>query len=126
MIAGTLTKLRFVNATSTLSTISLAARVGSFKQYSKMPVDEKVLKTEQEWKSELSREEYRVLREKGTEPAFSGRFDKYYPEIGSGYFACRGCLNPLYSAQSKFDSGCGKLVVFMKSLSFVSPFLLIV
>ncbi|EGD80339.1 SelR domain-containing protein [Salpingoeca rosetta] len=66
-----------------------------------------VKKTDQEWKSLLSREEYRILREKGTERAGSGEYDKFYPKKGEGHFACRGCGNPLYSAAAKFNSGCG-------------------
>mmetsp|Transcript_598 Transcript_598/g.1077 ORF Transcript_598/g.1077 Transcript_598/m.1077 type:complete len:144 (+) Transcript_598:2195-2626(+) len=66
---------------------------------------EKVVKSEDEWRSQLSSEEFHVLREKGTERARSGEYDKMYPT--SGYFECRACGNPLYSAKSKFNSGCG-------------------
>mmetsp|Transcript_42385 Transcript_42385/g.106342 ORF Transcript_42385/g.106342 Transcript_42385/m.106342 type:complete len:358 (-) Transcript_42385:302-1375(-) len=62
-------------------------------------------KSDSEWKSALSDFEFKVLREKGTEPAGTGEYDKFYPD--SGYFACRGCGAPLYSAQAKFNSGCG-------------------
>ena len=65
----------------------------------------KVVKTPAEWKAVLSPLEYRVLREKDTERAFTGEYDKFKPK--QGYFACRGCGNPLYSWQAKFDSGCG-------------------
>ena len=51
--------------------------------------------------------QFYVLREKGTEPAGSGIYDKFFPDPGEGYFACAGCGSPLYSAASKFDSGCG-------------------
>mmetsp|Transcript_1126 Transcript_1126/g.2107 ORF Transcript_1126/g.2107 Transcript_1126/m.2107 type:complete len:197 (-) Transcript_1126:230-820(-) len=61
--------------------------------------------TMDDWKQILAPEEYYVLREKGTERPGTGEYDKFYPE--EGYFACRGCGNPLYSAQSKFNSGCG-------------------
>ena len=54
---------------------------------------------------QLSKEEYHVIREKGTERAGSGEYDKQYPT--KGYFACRACLAPLYSAGAKFKSGCG-------------------
>ena len=66
-----------------------------------------VVKTEDEWQQALSSEEYRVLREKGTEPAGSGEYDKFYPQVGEGYFSCKACGNPLYSAAAKFNSGCG-------------------
>jgi len=58
-----------------------------------------------DWKSKLSAEEYRVLREKGTEAEGTGEYDKFYPK--TGYFICRGCGNPLFSAGAKFKSGCG-------------------
>ena len=51
--------------------------------------------------------QFYILREKGTEPARSGVYDKFYPAPGEGYFACSGCESPLYSAAAKFDSGCG-------------------
>eukprot|EP00056_Hartaetosiga_gracilis_P014205 m.239957 g.239957 ORF g.239957 m.239957 type:complete len:202 (+) comp14334_c0_seq1:114-719(+) len=65
----------------------------------------KVSKSDVEWKQQLSKEEYQVLRKKGTERPGTGEYDKFYPK--EGYFACRGCGNPLYSAESKFKSGCG-------------------
>jgi peptide-methionine (R)-S-oxide reductase len=66
---------------------------------------DKVVKEESEWKKELSAAEYNVIRGKGTERAFTGEYDKFFEQ--GGYFACKACKNPLYSAQSKFDSGCG-------------------
>lgn len=66
---------------------------------------ERVQKSESEWKSELSEMEYYVLRQKGTERPRTGEYDKFYPS--KGYFKCAGCGNPLYSAESKFNSGCG-------------------
>eukprot|EP00193_Tetraselmis_chui_P012136 CAMPEP_0177774000 /NCGR_PEP_ID=MMETSP0491_2-20121128/13229_1 /TAXON_ID=63592 /ORGANISM="Tetraselmis chuii, Strain PLY429" /LENGTH=147 /DNA_ID=CAMNT_0019292261 /DNA_START=89 /DNA_END=532 /DNA_ORIENTATION=+ len=64
-----------------------------------------VQKSDEEWKAELTPEEFRVLRAKGTEPPRTGEYDKFYP--GEGYFACRACKHPLYTAKAKFDSGCG-------------------
>lgn len=57
------------------------------------------------WREKLSREEYRILRQKGTEMGGTGEYNKFAPV--EGFFKCAGCGNPLYSAQSKFDSGCG-------------------
>jgi len=65
---------------------------------------EKITKTEEEWKKELSAEEYKVIRQKGTE-ARGGEYDKFYPK--EGHFVCRACKTPLYSAEAKFASGCG-------------------
>ncbi len=61
-------------------------------------------KTEEEWKKELSPEEYRVLREKGTEPPFTGKF---YLNNEKGAYVCAACGNELFTSDMKFDSGCG-------------------
>jgi peptide-methionine (R)-S-oxide reductase len=53
----------------------------------------------------LTPEQFRVLRNKGTEPPGSGTFDKHYPT--AGVYTCLGCDAPLYKANHKFDSGCG-------------------
>ncbi len=61
-------------------------------------------KTEDEWKKKLTPEQYRVLREKGTEAPFSGKLlhaDK------DGVYTCAACGNPLFSSDAKFDSGTG-------------------
>eukprot|EP01012_Entosiphon_sulcatum_P027809 TRINITY_DN3355_c0_g1_i3.p1 TRINITY_DN3355_c0_g1~~TRINITY_DN3355_c0_g1_i3.p1 ORF type:complete len:146 (+),score=24.31 TRINITY_DN3355_c0_g1_i3:122-559(+) len=58
-----------------------------------------------EWRQRLTAQEYEVLRNKGTERAFTGEYEKFQPS--EGYFACRGCGQPLYTAASKFHSGCG-------------------
>jgi len=73
----------------------------------KYPAPEKysIQKTEAEWKKELSSKDYQILREKATEHAFSGKYDK--GEYKDGHFICKACSSPLYSAQAKFDSGCG-------------------
>ncbi len=65
---------------------------------------DRVMKTEEEWKKELSAEEYRILREKGTEPAFSG---KYWDNHKDGVYHCAACGNPLFDAETKFESGTG-------------------
>ncbi len=65
---------------------------------------EKVEKTEAEWREELSPEEYHVLREQGTEPAFTGG---YHDTKEEGVYRCRGCGAELFSSDTKFDSGTG-------------------
>ena len=74
-----------------------------------------VVKSEAEWKAELSDFEYKVLREKATEPAGSGEYDGFYPKAGEGHFVCRGCKNPLYSAEAKFASGCVRVCARARS-----------
>lgn len=60
--------------------------------------------TEEQWKAKLSDEEYRILRKKGTEPAFSG---KYYDHHESGIYVCKGCGAELFRSDTKFDAHCG-------------------
>ncbi|KAI5476408.1 hypothetical protein MNV49_007786 [Pseudohyphozyma bogoriensis] len=62
-------------------------------------------KSEAEWQAQLSPEQFRILRKKGTEPAGSGEYDKHYPD--KGVYECAGCGTPLYTADTKFKSGCG-------------------
>ncbi|MEL6812365.1 MAG: peptide-methionine (R)-S-oxide reductase MsrB [Bacteroidota bacterium] len=63
-----------------------------------------VQKTEEEWLSELGEERYRILRLKGTERPFSG---KYNLKADDGTYQCGACSTPLFESNSKFDSGCG-------------------
>ena len=64
----------------------------------------KISKTDNEWKKELSSDEFKILREKGTEPPFTGIFNNHYE---TGIYTCKGCGNPLYTSDSKFNSSCG-------------------
>nr|WP_240907291.1 peptide-methionine (R)-S-oxide reductase MsrB [Paludisphaera rhizosphaerae] len=61
-------------------------------------------KTEEEWRKKLTPEQYHVVREKGTERAFTG---KYWNHKEDGVYRCVGCGEPLFDSNSKFDSGCG-------------------
>jgi peptide-methionine (R)-S-oxide reductase len=64
----------------------------------------KIQKTDAEWRQALTPEQYRILREKGTEPAFTGA---YYDEKGRGVYRCAACSTPLFTSDEKYDSGSG-------------------
>ena len=65
---------------------------------------EKIIRTDEKWKEDLTRDEYIVMRRRGTEPPFSG---KYYNFKGEGIYRCAACANDLFSSEAKFDSGSG-------------------
>ena len=65
---------------------------------------DKFILSEEEWKSRLSPEQYRVCRDKGTERAFTGMYNNHSLE---GIYNCVACQLPLFSSESKFDSGTG-------------------
>ena len=67
-------------------------------------MSEKVIKSDEQWRSDLSAEEYRVLREAGTEAPFIG---EYTDTESEGIYACRACGAELFRSDSKFHSGCG-------------------
>ena len=67
-------------------------------------MNEKITKTDEEWKKELNAEEYEVCRLKGTERAFTGM---YWDCKDEGVYKCRGCGIELFSSDAKFDSGTG-------------------
>ncbi len=65
---------------------------------------EKIHKTEEEWRRELTPEQYHVLREKGTERPFTGQ---YAQSKDNGVYRCAGCGQELFSSDTKFESHCG-------------------
>ena len=64
----------------------------------------KVVKSEEEWRAQLTPEQYHITREHGTEPAFSGEYDGCKDQ---GVYKCVCCGNPLFDSAHKFDSGTG-------------------
>ena len=73
-------------------------------QQKRFVMTDKVVKSEEEWKKQLSPEEYHVTREKGTERAFTG---KYWNNHEKGVYRCVACGNDLFSSKTKFESGTG-------------------
>ncbi len=65
---------------------------------------EKVMKTDEEWKKELTPEQYYVLRQKGTERPYTGEYDQHFEK---GTYYCAACGQELFSSETKFDAGCG-------------------
>lgn len=60
--------------------------------------------TDKDWKEKLSTEEYYILREKGTERPFTGKYNDFFEK---GYYVCAACGNKLFTSDTKFDSHCG-------------------
>ena len=73
-------------------------------QNKKQNVLNKMKKTEAEWRKTLTDQEYRILREKGTERAFTGKYDGHFEK---GVYNCSGCGNQLFESETKYRSGCG-------------------
>ncbi|WP_081413753.1 peptide-methionine (R)-S-oxide reductase MsrB [Eisenibacter elegans] len=69
-----------------------------------IPESEKVVKTDQEWKQVLDPQAYQVLRQKGTERAYTGAF---WNHKAKGLYLCAGCDNELFHSDTKYDSHCG-------------------
>jgi peptide-methionine (R)-S-oxide reductase len=65
---------------------------------------DKIVKTDQEWRAQLSPEQFHVTRKAGTEPAFTG---KYWNSKDHGTYACACCGEPLFSSEKKYESGTG-------------------
>lgn len=80
--------------------VILCSSLATFGQKQKF----KVQKTDKEWKAQLTKEEYEVLRNKGTERAFTG---KYWNTFNKGEYVCAACGQVIFNSDSKFKSDCG-------------------
>jgi peptide-methionine (R)-S-oxide reductase len=67
-------------------------------------LSQKIVKTDAEWRAELTPEQYHVLREKGTERPYTGEYDHSFDD---GTYTCAGCGAKLFASEAKYDSGCG-------------------
>ena len=74
------------------------------KAREEMQETSKVVKSEEEWRRLLTPEQFHIMRQKGTEPPFTG---KYHNHKGKGVYTCAGCGLELFSSETKFDSGTG-------------------
>jgi peptide-methionine (R)-S-oxide reductase len=79
-------------------------KAGEWAQHYLTMAGLEIKKSEQEWRAQLSPEEYKCLRQEGTEAPGVGEYHTFFPK--EGYFMCRACKNPLYAAGSKFKD-CG-------------------
>lgn len=87
-----------------LSTLVISGCVHTNKKIEGTVMPEKINKSQEEWKKVLTEEQYKVLREKGTERAFTG---KYWDHTEEGIYKCAGCGEILFESDTKFDAGCG-------------------
>ena len=96
-INGKVEKPTYYNSIQLLENINILSS-------KKQNVLNKMKKTEAEWKRDLTDQQYKILREKGTERAFIGKYDGHYEE---GIYECAGCGSQLFQSETKYRSGCG-------------------
>lgn len=93
--------------TQTAATVEVASVPTAHIRIEDLEVDlflDKVLRSDAEWQTQLTPEQYRITRHQGTERAFTG---KYWKTKGTGVYRCVACSQPLYSSRTKYDSGTG-------------------
>lgn len=83
---------------------SCAAQTAKQPEKTEQKMEEKVVKSDDEWRKQLSAEQYYVLREAGTERPGTGKYNLTFED---GIYHCAGCQAPLFASDSKFESHCG-------------------
>jgi peptide-methionine (R)-S-oxide reductase len=96
--------MKFIKNTVLFFLIFSGGMILAQEKSTEMKTTEITNKTEEQWKQELTPEEYRILRECGTEPAFTG---KYYNHKEDGTYTCAACGAELFTSDTKYDSGSG-------------------
>lgn len=96
--------MRILSLILTVTLLSSCAQSQENKFISPLPDSLTVIKSDSEWQQQLGPNAYKVLRKKGTERAFSGKYHDYKEK---GYYLCNACNNPLFSSETKFNSGTG-------------------
>jgi peptide-methionine (R)-S-oxide reductase len=96
--------MRFFSSLGVLALLACNSPLGASPDGPRKQKSYPVTKTDDQWKKDLSASQYEILREKGTERAFSG---KYWDEKREGTYVCGGCGLPLFDSDTKFKSGTG-------------------
>lgn len=102
-LAGVAMLLAACNASRTVE-VAVSAATNSPVVATEQTMSNNVTKTDEEWRKQLTPEQYAVLREKGTERAFTG---DYWNTKDKGTYRCAGCGEVLFQSDTKYDSGCG-------------------
>ena len=97
-------KLPYLSAAVLFLLLNVDSTVAQKNQSKPANMSETVVKSEEEWRGCLTPEEYRILRDKGTEMAFTGKYNKHSED---GVYTCAGCGAELFSSETKYDSGSG-------------------
>jgi peptide-methionine (R)-S-oxide reductase len=92
------------SSTQTAEKPKKAAEAAAKSERIEEVMPDKIHKSDQEWRAQLTPEQYHVTREKGTERAFTGEYNDFH---GDGVFTCVGCGEPLFDSDTKYNSGSG-------------------
>lgn len=95
--------LKSNNYSNTINNLTKSGLADSLKKNGDN-MNDKIIKSDEEWKKELTLEEYKILRDKETERAFTG---KYWDHHELGTYICAACSTELFESDTKFESGCG-------------------